>query len=55
MFKSKFVGWNDVIPCDFTRTADSVQRRGADVKVGGGGLPGTSLLFLAQATTALDV
>ncbi|KAF8356657.1 fli-1 [Pristionchus pacificus] len=33
MFKSKFVGWNDVIPCDFTRTADSVQRRGADVKV----------------------
>lgn len=33
VFKSKFVGWDDVIAVDFTRTADSVQRRGADLKV----------------------
>lgn len=33
VFKSKFVGWDDVIAVDFTRTADSVIRRGADLKV----------------------
>lgn len=33
MFKCKFAGWDDIVPCDFTRTAESVQRRGADLKV----------------------
>uniref|UniRef100_A0A5S6QHV9 Gelsolin-like domain-containing protein n=1 Tax=Trichuris muris TaxID=70415 RepID=A0A5S6QHV9_TRIMR len=33
LFKSKFVGWDDVIAVDFTRTAESVQRRGADLNV----------------------
>jgi len=33
MFRSKFIGWDDIVPFDFTMTADSVQRRGADVKV----------------------
>ncbi|VDM10781.1 unnamed protein product [Wuchereria bancrofti] len=33
MFRSKFQGWDDIIPFDFTRTADSVQRRGADLKI----------------------
>lgn len=33
LFKSKFSGWDDIVPFDFTRTADSVQRRGADLKV----------------------
>ncbi|MFH4980909.1 hypothetical protein AB6A40_007618 [Gnathostoma spinigerum] len=33
MFRSKFQGWDDIVPFDFTRTADSVQRRGADIKV----------------------
>uniref|UniRef100_A0A914YJP1 Gelsolin-like domain-containing protein n=1 Tax=Panagrolaimus superbus TaxID=310955 RepID=A0A914YJP1_9BILA len=33
MFRSKFVGWDDIVPFDFTMTADTVQRRGADVKV----------------------
>ncbi|KHN73472.1 Protein flightless-1 -like protein [Toxocara canis] len=33
MFRSKFQGWDDIVPFDFTRTADSVQRRGADLKV----------------------
>ena len=31
IFKTKFVGWNDVIAVDFTRTADSVRRTGADL------------------------
>ncbi|TRY63076.1 hypothetical protein TCAL_04910 [Tigriopus californicus] len=31
VFKSKFVGWDDVIGVDFTRTAQSVQRTGADL------------------------
>uniref|UniRef100_T1J3P6 Gelsolin-like domain-containing protein n=1 Tax=Strigamia maritima TaxID=126957 RepID=T1J3P6_STRMM len=31
-FKSKFVGWDDVIAVDFTRTAESVARTGADLK-----------------------
>lgn len=31
--RSKFQGWDDIVPFDFTRTADSVQRRGADLKV----------------------
>ncbi|KAK6187545.1 hypothetical protein SNE40_005543 [Patella caerulea] len=33
IFKTKFIGWDDVIPVDYTRTADSVIRRGADLKV----------------------
>ncbi|XP_018497358.1 protein flightless-1 [Galendromus occidentalis] len=32
VFKSKFVGWDDVIAVDFTRTATSVARTGADLK-----------------------
>ena len=31
VFKAKFVGWDDVIGVDFTRTAQSVQRTGADL------------------------
>lgn len=31
IFKSKFVGWDEVIAVDFTRTAQSVQRTGADL------------------------
>ncbi|XP_046549598.1 protein flightless-1 homolog isoform X1 [Haliotis rubra] len=33
IFKTKFVGWDDVLPVDYTRTAESVIRRGADLKV----------------------
>ena len=33
IFKTKFVGWDDVLPVDYTRTAESVTRRGADIKV----------------------
>jgi hypothetical protein len=33
IFKNKFKGWDDVIPVDFTRTSESVQRRGVDIKV----------------------
>jgi len=32
VFKSKFFGWDDVIAVDFTRTANSVQRTGADLQ-----------------------
>ncbi|XP_025833718.1 protein flightless-1 [Agrilus planipennis] len=32
VFKSKFVGWDEVIAVDFTRTAESVQKTGADLK-----------------------
>ena len=32
MFRCKFKGWDDVIKVDHTRTAESVQRRGADLK-----------------------
>ena len=32
VFKSKFAGWDDVIAVDFTRTAHSVQRTGADLQ-----------------------
>ena len=32
IFKSKFVCWDDVIAVDFTRTAHSVQRTGADLQ-----------------------
>lgn len=32
MFKTKFIGWDDVIAVDFTRTAHSVQRTGADLQ-----------------------
>jgi hypothetical protein len=31
MFKSKFSGWDEVIAVDFTRTAESVQKTGADL------------------------
>ena len=31
IFKTKFAGWNDVIAVDFTRTADSVRKTGADL------------------------
>lgn len=31
IFKTKFTGWNDVIAVDFTRTADSVRKTGADL------------------------
>lgn len=31
MFKIKFSDWDDVIAVDFTRTAESVQRTGADL------------------------
>jgi hypothetical protein len=32
-FRSKFKGWDDVIPVNHTMTAEAVQRRGADIKV----------------------
>lgn len=31
IFKSKFAGWDEVIAVDFTRTAESVQKTGADL------------------------
>lgn len=31
VFKSKFCGWDEVIAVDFTRTAESVQKTGADL------------------------
>jgi hypothetical protein len=31
IFKLKFTGWDEVIAVDFTRTAESVQRTGADL------------------------
>ncbi|KAJ8955152.1 hypothetical protein NQ318_009045 [Aromia moschata] len=31
IFKSKFIGWDEVIAVDFTRTAESVQKTGADL------------------------
>ncbi|KRT80377.1 hypothetical protein AMK59_7406, partial [Oryctes borbonicus] len=31
IFKSKFTGWDEVIAVDFTRTAESVQKTGADL------------------------
>lgn len=33
MFRSKFSGWDDIVPVDYTMTADTVQRRGTDIKV----------------------
>lgn len=33
IFKTKFIGWDDVLPVDFTRTAESITRRGADLKI----------------------
>jgi hypothetical protein len=33
IFRSKFACWDDYLPVDFTMTADTVQRRGADIKV----------------------
>lgn len=41
VFRSKFAGWDDIVPFDFTMTADTVQRRGADIKV-------LIILFCAQ-------
>lgn len=32
IFKTKFSGWDDVMAVDFTRTAESVTRRGIDLK-----------------------
>ena len=32
VFKSKFEGWHDVMAADFSRTAESVIRRGVDMK-----------------------
>lgn len=34
VFKSKFDAWDDVLAVDFTRTADNVAKKGADMKVG---------------------
>lgn len=31
LFKSKFTGWDEVIAVDFTRTAESVAKTGADL------------------------
>ena len=33
VFKSKFEAWDDVLAVDFTRTAENVSRKGADMKV----------------------
>uniref|UniRef100_A0A914HBG3 Gelsolin-like domain-containing protein n=1 Tax=Globodera rostochiensis TaxID=31243 RepID=A0A914HBG3_GLORO len=33
IFRSKFAAWDDIVPFDFTMTADTVKRRGADIKV----------------------
>jgi hypothetical protein len=33
VFKSKFDGWDDVLAVDFTRTAENVAKKGADMKV----------------------
>ena len=32
IFKLQFEGWDDVIAVDYTRTSESVQRRGVDMK-----------------------
>lgn len=32
-FRSKFRGWDEIIPVDHTMTATTVQKRGADIKV----------------------
>ena len=33
IFKTKFRNWDDVLPVDYTRTSESIIRRGADLKV----------------------
>jgi hypothetical protein len=33
VFKSKFDAWDDVLAVDFTRTADNVSKKGANMKV----------------------
>jgi hypothetical protein len=33
VFRCNFYGWDDIVPVDFTMTAETVQRRGADIKV----------------------
>ena len=33
IFKTKFKGWDDVIAVDYTRTSESVAKRGVDLKV----------------------
>lgn len=32
-FRQRFAAWDDIIPVDYTMTAETVQRRGADIKV----------------------
>ena len=34
IFKTIFRGWDDVIAVDYTRTSESVAKRGVDIKVG---------------------
>jgi len=33
LFKNKFSGWDDVLGVDYTRTAESVSRRGVNVEM----------------------
>lgn len=33
VFKSKFDAWDDVLAVDFTRTAENVSKKGADMNV----------------------
>ena len=33
LFKNKFEGWDDVLGVDYTRTAESVSKRGVDVEM----------------------
>ncbi|KAI8796832.1 protein flightless-1 [Biomphalaria glabrata] len=33
IFKTKFIGWDDVLPVDYTRSVESIAKRGADLKV----------------------
>jgi hypothetical protein len=33
VFKSKFDAWDDVLAVDFTRTAENVSKKGANIKV----------------------
>jgi hypothetical protein len=33
IFKTQFKGWDDIIPVDYTRTSESVRKRGVDLNV----------------------
>ena len=33
IFKTQFKGWDDIIPVDYTRTSESVRKRGVDLHV----------------------